>query len=163
MKWRPISGLAGDPKALTDGELIALARVWRGELSSYELQAAERNASLLTGQARRRFAELANKLSFEIATYNDSYVFRSGPAERNAACLSLKTVRSDTLDISFRSAGSGLIGFVVSLAVQGADPIPVNGTFQTNYEEDLATAQARFTPWLERVIIEGLNAWRQTL
>jgi fido (protein-threonine AMPylation protein) len=37
------------------------------------------------------------------------------------------------------------------------------GTFLINYAEDLATAQKRFEPWLERVIVEGLNAWRRTL
>lgn len=30
-KWRPITDLEGDPKSLTDGELISLARVWEDQ------------------------------------------------------------------------------------------------------------------------------------
>jgi hypothetical protein len=29
--------------------------------------------------------------------------------------------------------------------------------------EDLAAARTRFSAWLERVIVEGLNEWRKTL
>ncbi len=34
---------------------------------------------------------------------------------------------------------------------------------EINYTEDPAAAQTRFSAWLERVIVEGLNQWRQTL
>jgi hypothetical protein len=27
----------------------------------------------------------------------------------------------------------------------------------------LSAAEARFAPWLERVIVEGLNEWRRTI
>jgi len=50
------------------------------------------------------------------------------------------------------------------LEVQGQEPTLIKGgTFQINYEEDLAQAQTRFSAWLEHVIIEGLKEWRRTL
>jgi hypothetical protein len=43
-------------------------------------------------------------------------------------------------------------------------PKPIEGgTFLINYEEDLASATVRFTKWLDRVIVNGLNQWRLTL
>jgi hypothetical protein len=38
-----------------------------------------------------------------------------------------------------------------------------DGTFQVNYKEDLDVAQIRFATWLQRVTVEGLDAWRRTL
>jgi hypothetical protein len=53
---------------------------------------------------------------------------------------------------------------VAYLSWQGEEPSLIEGgTFQINYEEDLASAQSRFSKWLEHVIVEGLNLWRQSL
>jgi Fic family protein len=76
--------------------------------------------------------------------------------------------------ISFHPIGPkfrGLIGVVAYLApvlVDGnpatlPDPVLVgDGTFQINYEESADAAKARFTPWLERVIVDCLDKWRRT-
>jgi len=37
------------------------------------------------------------------------------------------------------------------------------GTFLINYEEDPAKAQARFSTWLDRIVVQGLNEWRRVL
>jgi hypothetical protein len=69
--------------------------------------------------------------------------------------------------ISFHGIGPrfrGLIGVVGYLFIQGTGSLPIEGaTFQLNYEEDLETAKARFSPWLDGVIVRGLNEWRRSL
>ena len=81
--------------------------------------------------------------------------------------LRLNARRPDGLILSFHGIGPryrGIVGVVAYLQVQGAGPRLIEGgTFQINYEEDAAKAQERFSPWLERVIVKGLEAWRQTL
>lgn len=71
------------------------------------------------------------------------------------------------LALSFHAIGPrfrGLIGVVAFLVTQDPDPILLNdGTFLINYAEDFSSAQSRFSTWLERVIVEGLNQWRRTL
>jgi hypothetical protein len=37
------------------------------------------------------------------------------------------------------------------------------GTFLINYAESNDHAQTRFSFWLERIIVAGLNQWRLTL
>jgi hypothetical protein len=81
--------------------------------------------------------------------------------------LSLNAGRSDSLVLFFYGVGPryrGIIGVLAYLHSEGTAPtILEGGTFQINYEEDLASAQSRFTPWLERMIVEGLNEWRRRL
>jgi len=71
------------------------------------------------------------------------------------------------LTISFRAAGPysrGLIEVTGRLDIQGSKSRPIEGaTFQINYEEDIETAKARFSPWLDGVIVRGLNEWRRSL
>jgi len=46
----------------------------------------------------------------------------------------------------------------------GGHPVAIEGgDFQINYEEPLLEVQARYMAWLERVIVEALTKWRQTL
>jgi hypothetical protein len=81
--------------------------------------------------------------------------------------LLLNTGRSEALAISFQGIGPyfrSLIGVVGFLTIQGSDPVPIEGpAFQINYEEDLETAKARFSSWLDGVIVRGLNEWRRSL
>jgi hypothetical protein len=81
--------------------------------------------------------------------------------------LVLNTGRNDNLVLSFHGIGPRyreIVGVVAYLLLQGAEPSLIkDGTFQINYEEDILIAQTRFSAWLERVIVEGLNQWRLTL
>jgi Fic family protein len=87
----------------------------------------------------------------------------------NGIVLSGASGISSQLRISFQALGPkfyGLIGVVAYLTRSGDPSEPVllkEGTFQINYAEDLKVAEARFTPWLERVIVETLNYWRRLL
>ena len=81
--------------------------------------------------------------------------------------LTLNVRRNDILSLLFYAIGPryrGIIGVVGYVLLLGARPILLkDGTFQINYAEDLTIAQIRFSAWLERVIVEGLNEWRKTL
>ena len=69
------------------------------------------------------------------------------------------------LRLSFYAVGPrfrGIISVLAYLSIQGMEPI-VLSTFLINYKEDLASAQQRFSTWLERVIVTGLNQWRASL
>lgn len=61
-------------------------------------------------------------------------------------------------------ADDGLTAFLGGLITEDPpDTLLFEGPFTVNYEEDLTSTQGRFGPWLERVIVDGLNAWRRTL
>jgi Fic family protein len=80
--------------------------------------------------------------------------------------LTLDVRRDDLLEILFYAVGPryrGFIGVVAYVLLRRAQPILTHRTFLVNYEEDLSSAQTRFSGWLERVIVEGLNEWRKTL
>lgn len=81
--------------------------------------------------------------------------------------LNLNTRTQAKLDLFFRSAGLRFQGFLevwAYLTTEFADPTLVRtDTFLINYEEDLASATNRFSVWLDRVIVQGLNMWRLTL
>lgn len=57
----------------------------------------------------------------------------------------------------------GLIHVLPYFVTQGNPKLTDGGIFLINYEEDLASAIARFSLWLDRVIVNGLNMWRLTL
>ncbi len=163
----------------------------RGRLPLREWLAAKETARQLSTFAQQRLSQSVQKLQREIGNIGRGFQFSSGPGypgghgdvpaiaamkaghvadfgEFNApAHLLLNTGRQESLVLSFHGIGPryrGLIGVVACLAVQGAEPALIEGgTFQINYEEDLASAQARFSTWLERVIVEGLSQWRRTL
>jgi|HubBroStandDraft_1064217.scaffolds.fasta_scaffold01072_3 fido (protein-threonine AMPylation protein) len=161
----------------------------RGKLSQREWLQAKQTAGQMHQFALKRFGKVAQELQEEIGSLGKGLSFGSVNGVSNAAPnakvvqdaghaadfgeyqaaaqLSLSTGRRDAIVLSFHALGPrfhGIIGAVAYLLLQGAEPVPVkHGTFLINYEEDLATAQTRFSAWLERVIVEGLNEWRKTL
>jgi Fic family protein len=152
----------------------------RGKLPPKEWLSSKETAAQLVNLAIRRFNEIARTskgLSFAVRAEPQNgfdnvraeVIRKSGQVadfgEFNSEVgLSLKTGRSDTLTLSFHGIGPryrGIIGVVAYLSAHGAEPTLLkDGTFQINYEEDFASAQDRFSKWLERVIVEGLNQWR---
>ncbi len=175
----------------TADEAIAAVRdrlLQRGRLPLKEWLAAKQTAAQLHSSVTQRFGQIVQQLQQEIGSVGRGFQFASGSGspgvdrakavqkagdvadfgEYNAsAYLLLNTGRQEALVLSFHGIGPryrGFIGVVACLAVQGAEPTLIEGgTFQINYEEDLASAQARFSVWLERVILEGLSQWRRTL
>jgi Fic family protein len=164
----------------------------RGKLSLKEGFAAKQTASKLTQYALQRFQQVANELQEEIGILVGGFRFGAiggnlgvGLARTKAiqsaghaaefgehndqVQLFLRAGRNATLALSFHALGlgpqfRGIVGVVAYLDIQSAEPILIkDGTFLINYAEDLATAQTRFSAWLERVILEGLNQWRKTL
>lgn len=81
--------------------------------------------------------------------------------------LALSGDPPEWLSIGFVAIGShfrGLVGAVGILKLGGSRPVLIDvPLFQINYEEDLETAKARFAPWLDRVIVGGLDEWRKRL
>jgi len=161
----------------------------RGRLPRKEWLAAKVTAEKLAQFADNRLQRIVQELQQEIGTGN-RFAFALGGlqtvnsnvrtkalqnaghvadvSEHNAALqLSLDVGRNDNIVLSFHGIGPryrGIIGVVAYLSPQGADPILIkNGTFLVNYEEDLTTAQTRFSDWLEQVIIAGLTEWRRTI
>jgi len=159
----------------------------KGRIPPKEWLAANKNAGSLVDATALRLINVLNELSTELASMTGGNFSR---AQRNhdaidaavipkagytpdfeaydmALQISLNIGRPDALIISFHGIGPrfrGLIGVVAYLNIQGAEPMLIEGgTFQINYAEDLASAETRFTAWLDRVIVAGLNAWRLTL
>lgn len=161
----------------------------RGKLSLREWLAAKETANKLHQSATQRFQKVAQELQEEIGRLGRAFAFGAGAGEPRAganakavqaaghaadfdehnatAQLGLNTGRNDAVVLSFHALGPrfhGIIGVVAYLSLQGAEPVLIkDGIFQINYAEDLASAQTRFSAWLERVIVEGLNEWRKTL
>jgi len=162
-----------------------------GKLPLREWLAAKDVAQQLHGYATKQFANVANELSTEIGSLGTGFSFaaNSGPLGMNGsirdsavqqagqtpeygeynsiAYLTLQTRTASALVVSFHAIGPrfrGLIGVVGYLAMQNAEPSLIEGgTFQINYEEDLDSATRRFSTWLDRVVVNGLNLWRRTL
>lgn len=177
----------------TTKEVIAAARerlVHRGTLTPKEWLQAKPTAESLAQIARTRLGQVAMELMQEIGGTGKGFQF--AVAERfpedadkrlkaiqqagqeadlaeysREAHLLLKTNTSVTFKLSFHALGPryrGIIGVVAFLQPLREEPIKLEGgTFQINYEEDLASAESRFKPWFEHVIVEGLNEWRGRL
>ena len=161
----------------------------RGRMPLKEWRAAKDTATTLHQSAMKRFQQVAQELQEEIGSLVKGFAFGVGTGEPNAGSntkavqdaghaadfnehsatvqLGLSTGSNAAVVLSFHAIGPrfhGIIGVVAYLSLQRADPVLLkDGTFQVNYAEDLASAQARFSAWLERVIVEGLNEWRKTL
>lgn len=173
-------------------EAIAAARdrlMLRGRLPLKEWLQATKTAASLHQSARERFQKVAQELQQEIGGLGRNFDFREDRGVPNASAhakaiqasghatdfdeyqavssLLLNTGRHEAIVLSFHALGPsfhGIIGVVAYLSLDGIEPILIkDGTFQINYAEDLAAAQARFSAWLGRVIVEGLNEWRRTL
>jgi prophage maintenance system killer protein len=89
-------------------------------------------------------------------------------------CIVTETGRAEVV-VSFHSVGReyrGVIGVVMvffrrsesDTGGRQATDIQVLGheSFQINYKEDPAAVGSRFARWLERGLVEGLEAWRRT-
>jgi fido (protein-threonine AMPylation protein) len=170
-------------------EAIAAARdrlMQRGKLPPREWLAAKDTADNLLTFAGDRLERLAQQLNQEIGSVGRDFAFgvtrgKEGfsksadlaghvpdfAAYETVVRLKLYAGRHDALRLSFYGLGPhyrGIIGVAACLSLQDVESTLVKGgTFQINYEEDFASAQARFSPWLERVIVEGLTEWRRTL
>jgi hypothetical protein len=166
--------------------------VQRGRLPLTEWLAARETADRLSGWASQHFEEVAQELNHEISRSAGSFSFSAGRFEqpgppdailaeafrqagqiadfneyKASVRLNLGAGKPDALVLSFYALGPrfrGLIGVLPFLFVQGTGPLVVEGSvFRINYAESYDRAQARFSVWLERVIIAGLNQWRLTL
>ena len=163
--------------------------VQRGKLPMKEWLAAKRTAQKLRNIAIDRFGQIAAELAAETAG-GKGLSFSAGSSDQlsdpiraslaemtghiahngefsGTAQLTLHTGRSAAVVVSFYAIGPkflGLIGVVAHLVLEGQEPVAIKGnTFQINYEETPEAAQARFGPWLDRIIANGLNEWRRTL
>jgi Fic family protein len=178
------------PPASPHEEILAARDrlIQRGKLPPPGWPTANTTASRLAGLAARRFEEIADELKNEIGKVGQGFAFSAaGPGRgsndeirKNAVNLAghaadftkynavvslhLNAGQSHSLSLSFHGIGPGfgLIG-VAAYLVPSASEILEGGTFQINYEEDLASAESRFSTWLERMILEGLKKWRETL
>jgi hypothetical protein len=187
------SEVAFDIKPIsTAAEAISAVRdrlMQRGKLPLKEWLRAKTTAEKLVSFAMQRLSEIALGLSAEISSLGPGFSFNvtreqgiHDPVrmkmieavghvptleEFNALLrLRLQVGRSDYLVLSFHSLGPrfrGIVGVTAYLAIEGTEPIHIESAFQINYEEDLTAAEARFSAWLERVLVEGLKQWRRTL
>jgi Fic family protein len=173
-------------------EAIAAIRdrlVQRGKLHLAEWLVAEKTAKQLIELATNRLADVRGGLVRELGSPAKGFSF--GPSTRKSITpfeiellrgmglvadtaqyfsviqLGMNIGRHDTLAIAAYAVGPryrGVIGVIAYLAIQGADAALIEGgTFQINYEENFESAKARFLPWLEHVIVKGLDRWRRTL
>ena len=184
---------AAKPIETADEAVTALRDVLqrKGRVSLPEWLRAKETAGRLVAVANQRLTNVAEQLTKEIASLATGFSFgvqavgpRGADQIRAAAVgqagqvpdfaeydqsimLHLNARRPDSLVLSFHGIGPryrGIIGVVAYVFVQGAGPLPIEGgTFQINYEEGADKAQERFSGWLERVIVKGLEAWRQML
>lgn len=160
-------------------------------LPNKEWLTAKETARQLTTATLRSVAQIVQQLSLGIANVRRGFSFGSRSAPQNGfdevrakavqnagqtpdfsefnsvVQLLLNTDRHCVLTISFHGIGPryrGLIGVVAYLEAPGSDPILLEGgTFLINYQEDLVSAQARFSAWLGRMMVCGLNEWRRVL
>jgi hypothetical protein len=161
----------------------------RGRLPPKEWERAKDTATVLVSLAAEQLGKVSQELGLEIGDLDafDFAVIRgrtTGGPVRDAAIraagiipdlseydqtvrLGLNTGQKEALAISFQGIGPrfrGLIAVIGYLVIQETKTLLVEeATFQINYEEDLETAKARFSSWLDGVIVRGLNEWRRTL
>jgi hypothetical protein len=174
----------------TEQEAIDALRdrlVQKGKLNPREWEAAAQTAGKLLQSADERLNETKRHLQSEIGDAGRRFTFGLGYGEGGHEEVAEKTGQQfdlasynkrvqlglslegseAALVLFFYGVGPryrGIIGVVAYLYSKGNEPtILEGGTFQINYEEDLASAQSRFAPWLERMIVEGLNGWRRRL
>ncbi len=163
----------------------------RGKITPPEWLNAKRTAQLLVQHTAQRIGQIAQQMGRDIGALGKgvqfTYAVTSRPPSeadfmrvlgsvaqvaapdeyRDVVHLRLHAGGNDELDISFHALGPrfrGIIGVVAYLSIAGRDSeVLQGGTFQINYEEDVAKAGTRYSVWLERMIVEGLNKWRATL
>ncbi|HLJ50744.1 MAG TPA: Fic family protein [Bryobacteraceae bacterium] len=157
----------GGPVASTHDAVLAVRhRLLQKENIPPSWIRAKENAGVLLGVATECLREVGQDLTNEIGSLRRSYKF--GVTESDAtAGLVLNAGRPDELVIFFHQIGQrfiGMIGVTATLVIDENQRIPIDrSSFQINYEEDVKKAKARFTPWLDGVIVRALDAWRRTL
>jgi Fic family protein len=173
-------------------EAVAAIRdrlVQRGKISPDEWLTTKQTAAQLIQLANGRLTQLSNSLATQVGRAAKGFTFSVGgrggiasnetllivkigqvadPAEFvSAVQLGMNTIRPDAFVIMAYALGPryrGIIALIAYLSINGSESTLIEGgTFQINYEEDLASAKARFSVWLENVIVKGLDQWRRTL
>jgi prophage maintenance system killer protein len=173
-------------------EAVAAIRdrlVQRGKISPDEWLVAKQTATQLMQLSTNRLTQLSNTLAMQVGRAAEGFTFSIGtrrglnldetrllekmgqvpdPSEFHSVVqLGMSTTRPDAFVVTAYAVGPryrGIIGVIGYLVIQGAEPAVIEGgSFQVNYEENLESAKARFSPWLERVIVNGLDQWRRTL
>lgn len=146
----------------------------RAKLPVKDWPRAKETAGRLVAFTKMRFDEIAYALRAEISSLSPDFLFhatREQGIHESAAYdavlrLRLQAGRADDLVVSFHGLAPrfrGMLGVTAGLTIEGTEPIVIESGFRINYEEDAATAQLRFSAWLERVIVEGLKQWSRTL
>ena len=174
------------PRASVEDAIAAVRNrlVVRGRLPRKEWMAANSVADSLVALAKQRFGrvkqtlddEIGRGVSFHIAAGNQtqqggstaSAVQKAGhsadPAEYSQYVR--MALNTENLTLYFYAIGPryrGLIGVVAYLGQQDNVYVLEGGAFLISYEEDAAQVPTRFSTWLERMIILGLNEWRRFL
>jgi hypothetical protein len=152
---------AEEAVAAVQGRLLRV-----GKLPRKEWAAAERTATQLVSFARERFRKIANQLHAQGLAARELPIYKDLGGRKEIDVELFLPATSDALQLSFGPPGQrsrGLIG-VLPLLMRGPIPTVIQGgSFLINYAESYDRAQARFSAWLERVIVAGLNQWRLTL
>ena len=137
-----------------------------GKFPREEWSAVERTATQLVSFARARFQQIANELHAQGRAARELPIYKDLGGRKEIDVELFLPATSDALQLSFGPPGQrsrGLIG-VLPLLMRGPIPTVIQGgSFLINYAESYDRAQARFSAWLERVIVAGLNQWRLTL
>jgi Fic family protein len=182
-------GYEDRPIASTHEAVLAVKDrlIHRGKLARAEWNAAKETASQLVSVALNRLEEVAAELGVEIGALDRSFSFIAGHGDNRSVVKNLAILKSGhvaptdfsdraflalnagapaELSLSFDAIGPpfrGLIRVRPYLAVIVGSAEIDAGTFLINYEEEIASATSRFSTWLDRVIVQGLNMWRLTL
>ena len=143
----------------------------KGRLPARESQRSEETAMELQQLAIKIFDRAARELCREIGSLRSGFRFAVEGYEKSAIPVSLALIldsgKQEQLNLSFESIGPrslGFVGVLAYLAMNGSESISIEGgAFQINYEEDLESAKARFTRWLDSILIKALNEWRRRL
>lgn len=152
------------PESPHDAIAAAREQLLRGRLPHTAWLAAKQTADQLAKTAKQRLRQTEDQLTDAIAARAIT-VF----AEHDGSLDINLSVDQDTIVLlSFHANEQrfhGIIRVTAHSWLAGRPaPTPIKGgTFQINYEETLEAAQARFFPWLDRAIVEGLNEWRRSL
>ncbi len=131
----------------------------RGRLPHTTWLAAKETRDQLAHTANQRLRQIAEELKQEVGTSATAVL---AEYDHQPEDLTLYLRRGSSLLLSFRAIEPEFRGFIHVRAYLWTEqePVPIKGgRFQINYEESPEAAEARFAPWLDRVITEGLMQW----
>jgi hypothetical protein len=81
--------------------------------------------------------------------------------------LILGSQEAGIITVSFHSVGAKYRGLLATLVLfhrqKASVELATDDVFQINYKEDVAQAQKRFEPWLEKSLARALTLWRSGL